>query len=1559
MVALVCALAVVATGALVATPLPARADQTVTSGGAVTVTWPGGDMVATYDAAGVDPASAQDFVTTLWPKGVGLSPGASLSDLFQATWRSDSGIVAPYFPDPPTFDGGSITVASDGSGGSTITVDIPAADVQANQLPAWLRGVLAQVAGALASVTAFGLCAAALIASSAAALVTTGPAGTLVLTALGGAFCSGMGAASWTLVATIVGQWLAGGPFDADFWWGALGATLAAFVGGAVLGPVLTPVFTQAVVSTLNGIGRALSGIIRFVSNWVAGGSWDAVAAGVARFFARVVRLFRSRMPALDPELGGVAPVASGEFELLPLPDVGEPFAVPLCMDAYGAAGGSANPGQAVAINACDGSANQDFDYYPNGAIGLYGLCVAPGGGTSSIGSPLVTLEPCDGSSDEQWTQSGGALVNQAGGGCLDDPNLDTAAGTQLDLYPCNGSQAQNWRKPVAEPCDIYAAHNTGCVAAYATTRAMYADYDGPLYQVKRGSDGTTKDIGLLSAGGIADASQQDSFCAKTTCIITEIYDQSPAGNDLTIAGPGGASGQDQGAVADALPIKVGGKKAYGVDIEPSTGYRNNTTLGVATDGQPEGMYMVASGTHVNDRCCFDFGNAEANSRDTGDAHMDAVTLTTTCYFAPCSGSGPWVQADLENGLFQGGGNGSNLNNKGNKTPFVTAMLGNNGQDNFSLNGGDSTSGGLSTWWNGSLPTGYAPMKQEGGIILGTGGDNSNWDVGSWFEGVMTAGDPSQAAADAVQANIVSAGYSGSTDPAGASTAPSAAGPAVVHAAGATGAAHAGYSSVFTVTSGGDLQESYLPAMGDDWSTQNLSAKYGTPTVMPGTQPVALVHCGFTSVYTVDAASGDLQETYLQAIGGPWKTQDLSVNYGTPSTAETPTAVVHSAGASGATDGCGYTSVYTVNRNGHLQETYLPNAGFPGDPWHTQDLSVNYGAPAVEAGTSPVALVHCGFTSVYTVDGNQHLQETYLPSIGGPWKTQDLSVNYGTPSTTTTPTAVVHSAGASGATDGCGYTSVYTVDASDNHLQETYLPNAGFPGDPWHTQDLSANYGAPAVAADTAPVALVHMGFTSVYTVDQGSNHLQETYLQAIGGPWKTQDLSVNYGTPSTVTTPIVLLHPDTGGNLDWTSVYTIDQFSDHLQETYLPNAGFPGDPWVTQDLSAKYGTPPDETTDTPTAGASAVHSGYTSLYSVDSSGNLWETYLTAMGQPWHAQNLSAEYGTPKVMDATAPVALTHDGYTSVYTVDAKSGHLQETYLPAIGDGWSTQDLSDKFGTPASTTTPTAAFHDGYTSVYTTDGDNGDLWETYLPGAGFPGDPWHSQNLSAKYGTPSVDAFTSPVAVTHDGYTSVYTIDAVNEHLQETYLPAMGDDWSTQDLSAKYGTPAVNILSSPTAVVHDGYVSVYTIDANGDDTTKGHLQETYLPAMGDAWATQDLSAKYGAPQPVGGIPLTALHHTGYTSVYSVDPGSFDLQETYLPAMGDDWSTQDLSAKYGTPPTQDPLAALLHYDTAGGLTWTSVFTADRSSGDLQETYLPAIGDGWTTQNLTGKYGAPHL
>jgi hypothetical protein len=310
-------------------------------------------------------------------------------------------------------------------------------------------------------------------------------------------------------------------------------------------------------------------------------------------------------------------------------------------------------------------------------------------------------------------------------------------------------------------PCDIYAADGTPCVAAHSTTRALYAAYNGPLYQVKRASNGATTNIDTLSAGGYANAAAQDSFCAGTTCTITEIYDQSGHGNNLT-PGPAGGNGKaDTPANATALPVMAGGNKVYGVYISPGNGYRDDSTSGVATGSDPQGAYMVTSATHVNNGCCFDYGNAETNNDDNGNGHMDAVYFGTLCWFGPCTGSGPWVQADLENGLFSGG-NGNNPNNDGNNSAFVTALVKNNGTSTYAIKGGNADSGGLSTWYSGSLPTtgGYIPMHQEGAIILGTGGDNSNSSAGDFFEGVMTAGYPTDAADSAVQANIVSVGYS-------------------------------------------------------------------------------------------------------------------------------------------------------------------------------------------------------------------------------------------------------------------------------------------------------------------------------------------------------------------------------------------------------------------------------------------------------------------------------------------------------------------------------------------------------------------------------------------------------------------------------------------------------------------------------------------------------------------------------------------------------------------------------------------------------------------------------
>jgi hypothetical protein len=322
-------------------------------------------------------------------------------------------------------------------------------------------------------------------------------------------------------------------------------------------------------------------------------------------------------------------------------------------------------------------------------------------------------------------------------------------------------------------PCDIYAAAGTPCVAAHSTTRALYASYSGPLYQVKRQSDGATKDIGVVAPtasdpGGYADAAAQDAFCANTVCWITVLYDQSPNHNDLTQAPRGAFSGPAMGGannlpIADMAPITVGGHKAYGVFIEPGMGLRNNNPTGTAVDDQPEDTYWVVNGRHFNDGCCFDYGNAEIDSRDDGNGTMETTYFgnATAWYHGPAPG--PWFMTDQENNLVGCVNPGSTSKLCPNLPSvdfrFATGVAKGEPHHWASL-GGNAQSGQLATMFDGQrVDASYDPMRKQGAILLGNGGDNSNGSQGTFYEGVMTSGYPADSVDQAVQANITAAKY--------------------------------------------------------------------------------------------------------------------------------------------------------------------------------------------------------------------------------------------------------------------------------------------------------------------------------------------------------------------------------------------------------------------------------------------------------------------------------------------------------------------------------------------------------------------------------------------------------------------------------------------------------------------------------------------------------------------------------------------------------------------------------------------------------------------------------
>ncbi|MFC4998379.1 arabinofuranosidase catalytic domain-containing protein [Dactylosporangium cerinum] len=435
----------------------------------------------------------------------------------------------------------------------------------------------------------------------------------------------------------------------------------------------------------------------------------------------------------------------------------------------------STTNGTQVQLWDCNGAAGQSWTYTASQQLTVYGNKCLDASGRGTANNTPVIIWDCNGQTNQQWTVgANGSITGVHSGLCLDASGRGTANGTKIILYACNGQTNQQWNLTAPPsgstggPCDIYAAGGTPCVAAHSTVRALYTTYSGNLYQVRRSSDSATRNIGVVTAGGTANAAAQDSFCTGTTCVVTVVYDQSGRGNDLWYQGSTAVPGSPQSSPAKATSesLTVGGGKAYSLYINPGNSYwRDGHLTGVPTGAAPEGMYMVTSGTHVNGGCCFDYGNSETTRKADAAGAMDAIYFGTSCWFGGCSGSGPWVQADLEWGLFPGGSSAWNPNQRAFTSKFVTATLKNNGTSRYAMKGSNAQSGSLYTLYDGALPSGYSPMRKQGAIVLGSGGDcckpdgGANQSAGTFYEGAMVSGYPSDATENAVQANIVAAGY--------------------------------------------------------------------------------------------------------------------------------------------------------------------------------------------------------------------------------------------------------------------------------------------------------------------------------------------------------------------------------------------------------------------------------------------------------------------------------------------------------------------------------------------------------------------------------------------------------------------------------------------------------------------------------------------------------------------------------------------------------------------------------------------------------------------------------
>jgi len=379
---------------------------------------------------------------------------------------------------------------------------------------------------------------------------------------------------------------------------------------------------------------------------------------------------------------------------------------------------------------------------------------------------------------------AGGALGagGMSGAGGATNAGGSSGAGGQgtSGAGGASGTAGASGAGAVEGPCDIYAAGNTPCAAAYSTVRRLSSKYAGPLYQIRiggsnTGTGGTLKDIGVIANGVVADGALQDNLCGSSACTISKLYDQSGLSNDLTVAGAGCyVMTPDTESNAKGRSLTIGGHKVYALYMASDSsfgsstgpehdGYRNNNAMGLPTGTAAESEYEIVDGKRANAGCCWDFGNAQRDSCSTGGTGaMNTVSFGAKFVWGTGAGNGPWFMMDAEGGVWAGGSGKAATQNPDNPTVTGDYAFGlvktdtAGGMPRYAIRVGDASGGGLTTAYDGMAP---ATWNMQGAIVLGIGGDNSNTSYGTFFEGAVTAGRPSDATDLAVLQNVQAAGY--------------------------------------------------------------------------------------------------------------------------------------------------------------------------------------------------------------------------------------------------------------------------------------------------------------------------------------------------------------------------------------------------------------------------------------------------------------------------------------------------------------------------------------------------------------------------------------------------------------------------------------------------------------------------------------------------------------------------------------------------------------------------------------------------------------------------------
>jgi len=380
------------------------------------------------------------------------------------------------------------------------------------------------------------------------------------------------------------------------------------------------------------------------------------------------------------------------------------------------------------------------------------------------------------------WTGNGNGTSWSSSSMQNNNVPLSTGTNTFTATYSnsCGTPSTQTYTVNVGQPtltassCDILSTAGTPCGAAYSLTRRMFAAYTGNLFQLSCAScSPTTMNIGSSSTTGEVSVAAATSYCstAPSSCYISEIYDQTGNGDNLTSSS--GSMALYQTSPYNGLPVlQTTAPSPTTTDTYTNTATAATTFYRSAASNIPTGnpssglsVYYVRSNYGLLSTA-GDFGMVDATtaggSQGTGHRFSLAysalngsavnttgsyycvdteISTTATSNYMTCgaTGTAPTINLAVATSLPS--------------PPLFTEIgkytFGSGTTGAISVEVADATQGGLTTVASNVTPT--VTPNLVGEIALAEAG-NGNIAISSFQEGAII---PSTITADAtLQANI-------------------------------------------------------------------------------------------------------------------------------------------------------------------------------------------------------------------------------------------------------------------------------------------------------------------------------------------------------------------------------------------------------------------------------------------------------------------------------------------------------------------------------------------------------------------------------------------------------------------------------------------------------------------------------------------------------------------------------------------------------------------------------------------------------------------------------------